>query len=95
MQMNDDTSTAARQVPARSDDRVLAAIRRNVLVVMPELTPGQVQPERSLSELGCNSIDRAEVVSLIMEDLGVDVPVTAFTEVRDIGSLAGLLRRYA
>ncbi len=94
-QMTDDISPDAWPQPDRCDDRVLAVIRRNVLEVMPELTAGQVQPGRSLTELGCNSIDRAEVVSLTMEELGVDVPVTDFAEVRDIGTLAALLRRYA
>jgi polyketide biosynthesis acyl carrier protein len=94
--MTDHTAPAwdvpASAVPA---DRVLAAIARSVRTVLPEIRPDQVRPDRSLSDLGCNSVDRAEVVSLTMEDLGVDVPVNAFSEVTDIGTLANLLRAYA
>jgi len=76
------------------DDEVLDTIRRTVLLVLPDLEPDLVQPQRTLTELGANSIDRAEVVSLTMETLGVDVPVAAFAGVRDIGGLAALLRRH-
>jgi polyketide biosynthesis acyl carrier protein len=76
-------------------DRVLAAIARSVRTVLPEIGQDQVRPDRSLSDLGCNSVDRAEVVSLTMEDLGIDVPVNAFSAVTDIGTLADLLRAYA
>jgi polyketide biosynthesis acyl carrier protein len=81
--------------PVPGADPILAAIARSVRQVLPEISPDQVQPDRSLADLGCNSVDRAEVVSLVMEDLGVDVPVTAFTAVTDIGKLADLMREYA
>ena len=75
-------------------DPVLTAIRRSVLEVLPDLDPELVTEDRSLSELGANSIDRADVVTMTMEDLGVSVPVGEFQEVHDIGSLARLLRRH-
>ncbi len=75
-------------------DPVLTAIRRSVLEVLPDLDPELVTEDRSLSDLGANSIDRAEIVTLTMEDLGISVPVGDFREVHDIGSLALLLRRH-
>jgi polyketide biosynthesis acyl carrier protein len=75
-------------------DLVLDTIRRNVCVVLPDLDPALVAPDRSLTELGCNSIDRAEVVTLTMEALEISVPVAEFGPVRDIGTLAELFRRH-
>ena len=77
------------------NDPVMEAIRRSVLEVLPELEPSQVTEEVSLTDLGANSIDRTEVVTMTMDDLGVSVPVGEFHDVRDIGSLARLLRRHA
>ncbi|MFD4987456.1 phosphopantetheine-binding protein [Streptomyces sp. NPDC058374] len=69
-------------------------IRRNVLVVVPDLDPAAITLDRSLSELGCNSIDRADVVTMTMEDLGIQVPVTEFHQVHDLRTLVELLDRY-
>lgn len=76
-------------------DPVLAAIRRNVLAVLPDLDPVLVDEPRTLAELGCNSVDRADVVAMTMYELGVTIPVNEFGGVQDIGGLARLLRRYA
>ena len=77
------------------EDRVLAAIRRSVLDVLPELDPGLVTEDRSLTELGANSVDRADVVTMTMEDLGISVPVGDLRDMSDIGALARVLRRHA
>jgi len=72
----------------------MSAIRQSVLEVLPDLDVRLITEDRSLSDLGCNSIDRADVVTMTMDRLGVSVPVGDFQEVRDIGSLARLLRRH-
>ena len=73
---------------------VLEVIRRNVCVVVPDLDPTLVEPHRSLTDLGCNSIDRADVAAMSMDELGVSVGVAEFADVRDIGTLAAVLRRH-
>ncbi len=75
-------------------DAVLTAIRSSVLVVLPEIEPEQVTEEVSLTDLGANSIDRVDVVTMTMDTLGISLSVTEFTDVHDIGSLARLLRRH-
>lgn len=82
--------------PERRDDgEILEMIRRTVVAVVPEIEPAAVTPDRTLTELGCNSIDRAEIVTMAMEELGVVVPVPEFQQVRDVRSLVELLRKYA
>jgi polyketide biosynthesis acyl carrier protein len=73
------------------ENQVFEAVKRNLLDVIPELDPALVSIDKSLCELGCNSIDRAEVVTLTMEDLAISVPVSAFSEVHDIRTLVGVL----
>lgn len=78
-----------------AEDAVLAAVRRSVLAVLPDLDPALVGPGRSLADLGCNSIDRADVVTMAMEDLDVQVPVGELAGLRDVGALLDVLRRHA
>jgi polyketide biosynthesis acyl carrier protein len=73
-------------------DRVLLAIRRNVCDVRPDIEPESITEEHTLSELGCDSVDRTDIVSMTMDDLGVSIPVGEFRRVTNIGSLAGVLR---
>jgi polyketide biosynthesis acyl carrier protein len=73
---------------------VLAAIRRSVLIVLPDLDARLITEARSLTDLGCNSIDRVDVVTMTMDHLNVSVPVGEFEHVRDIGSLAQVLRKH-
>jgi polyketide biosynthesis acyl carrier protein len=78
-----------------SSSQVFEIVKGHVLEVLPDLAPGQVTPERSLSELGANSVDRMEVVSLSLQSLGLDIPLMSFAGVSDIGGLVDVLARHA
>ena len=69
-------------------------LRRQVVEVLPGVEPSAVTLDSSLTRLGGNSIDRAEIVTLTMEDLEITVPVMEFARVEDIRSLVVLLQRY-
>jgi len=77
------------------ESRIFATIKRNVLAVVPEIDPNTILMNCSLADLGCNSIDRAEVVSLTMEELRITVPVYEFHQGGTIGEIVALMRRYA
>ncbi|MFD4609032.1 phosphopantetheine-binding protein [Streptomyces sp. NPDC088337] len=77
------------------DSDIFEAVRRNLGVVVYDLDTSTVTLDNSLAELGCNSIDRAEVVTLTMEDMGISVPVMEFQQTRDIRSLVTLLARHS
>ncbi|MCW1097526.1 MULTISPECIES: phosphopantetheine-binding protein [Streptomyces] len=77
------------------DSGIFEAVRRNLGVVVYDLDTSTVTLDNSLAELGCNSVDRAEVVTLTMEDMGIDVPVMEFQQTRDIRSLVALLARHS
>ncbi|WP_250399149.1 phosphopantetheine-binding protein [Streptomyces cellostaticus] len=74
---------------------IFEAVRRNLGVVVYDLDTTTVTLDNSLADLGCNSIDRAEVVTLTMEDMGISVPVMEFQQTRDIRSLVALLARHS
>ncbi|MFC4534164.1 acyl carrier protein [Sphaerisporangium dianthi] len=78
-----------------NEDVIFAAVKRNVLEVLPDLEPGQVTMSGTLTDLGANSVDRADVVTMTMEDLGLAIPIAEFQEVHDIASLVDLLKRHS
>jgi polyketide biosynthesis acyl carrier protein len=74
---------------------IFAVIKRNVLVVVPEVEAGEISMDRSLSDLGCNSIDRAEVVSMTLEELRITAPLRDVSRGGTIGQLVAVMRRHA
>ncbi|NUR57582.1 MAG: phosphopantetheine-binding protein [Catenulispora sp.] len=70
----------------------LAALRRCILAVVPAVPPEHIHPDRSLAQLGCNSIDRAEILVMAAGELAVATPVDGIHEDSDLDSLAALLR---
>src|SRR5690606_4975843 len=77
-----------------AEGAVLAAIRRHAVAILPDLRPADIVPERTLAELGLNSVDRSEVVTNVMDDLDVYVPITEFRQAMPVGDLVGLFERH-
>jgi polyketide biosynthesis acyl carrier protein len=78
------------------DERtIFEAIRRNVLAVVPEVAARDIVLGCTLSDLGLNSIDRAEVVILAMEELALSVPVHEFHRGDTIEALVRVMQRHA
>ena len=74
---------------------IFEAIRRNVRAVVPEVPAEQIAPDCTLSDLGLNSLDRAEVITLTMVDLAISVPVHEFHRGDKIVTLVEVMQRYA
>jgi polyketide biosynthesis acyl carrier protein len=71
--------------------RVFDVVKRNLLAVLPDLDPQVVALDKSLTDLGCNSLDRADVVTMTMEQLAIDVPVEDFAKMHDLRTLVEVL----
>lgn len=74
---------------------VFEAVKASLLEVVPETDPAAVTEGRALADLGCTSIDRAEVVTLAMERLGIVVPIAEFRDVNNIDAIVELLGKHA
>ncbi len=77
------------------EQAIFDAVKRNVLAVVPDIDPAAITPDGRLADLGCNSIDRADITMLMLDDLGIEVPVQEFADLDDLRSLVRLLGRYA
>ncbi len=74
-------------------DDVFAVVQAKILDVLGEIAPAKIQPATSLKDLGANSLDRAEIVSLSMQALALRFPVRELSKVSNIGELVDALYR--
>ena len=77
-----------------TDSAVMDAIRRNITAILPELGPADIVPDRTLADLGLNSVDRGEVVTNVMDELDVIIPITEFYQAMLIGDLVALFEKH-
>jgi polyketide biosynthesis acyl carrier protein len=73
---------------------VFEVVKRTTLEVLPDLRPDAVTPDGNLTDLGANSIDRADIIAMSMEELAITVPVGEFRAVHDIRSLVAVLEKH-
>jgi polyketide biosynthesis acyl carrier protein len=59
--------------------------------VIPALEAHSFQRTDRLQDLGANSVDRAEILMLVLESLGLQIPRVELFGPRNIGELADLL----
>lgn len=71
-------------------DAVLQLIARHAREVLPGLDDHEFVATDRLSELGANSVDRAEIAMLVQESLSLSVPRVELFGPRNIGELADL-----
>ena len=70
---------------------VFDVIVRCTREVIPELDRYEFQPGDSLQDLGANSVDRAEIVTLVLESLSLRIPRVETFGPKTVGELATLL----
>lgn len=72
-------------------ERIFELVTRHAREIIPELAGHAFQPTDRLADLGANSVDRAEIVTLTMEALGLNVPRVELFGARNIGELVEVL----
>lgn len=70
---------------------LLAIVVTHTREVLPELEEHPFQPSEKLSELGANSVDRAEIIMMIMETLSLQIPRVELFGAKNIGELVDVL----
>ena len=70
-----------------SKEEIFAILKNNIMDVLDELDENEIVIDKCLKELGANSIDRVEIVSLTSEDLNVRIPAEELGDVKNIEDL--------
>ncbi|NES19701.1 MAG: acyl carrier protein [Symploca sp. SIO3E6] len=73
-----------------SKEQVLKLIRRYTREIEPQLEEAPLEPNDSLKNLGIDSVNRAEIMMMVMEDLGLNIPRIELAGAKNIGELADL-----
>jgi polyketide biosynthesis acyl carrier protein len=76
-----------------TDQEVLSVISSCSRSVLPELIAHEFAATDRLADLGANSVDRAEIIVLVLEALSLDIPRTELFGPGNIGELAALLQK--
>jgi len=74
-------------------EEVLGVVKTHLLAVVEDLNEDQIDPARSMKDLGVNSLDIVEVVSCSMRQLKVKVPRSELSKLTNIDGLVDLLHR--
>ena len=69
---------------------ILELIATSTREIIPGLEAHGFQPSDQLSDLGANSVDRAEITMMVQESLALVIPRVELTGAKNIGDLAEL-----
>ncbi len=72
-------------------DQIFIVVKKHLLATIDTLTEAQIEPSRSMKDLGANSLDIVEIVSVSMRELKVKVPRSELSKLTNIGGLVDLL----
>lgn len=75
-------------------EEVFEVVKTKVLEVLNDVKVEDITPDRSLSELGANSVDRVEVSMGAMEQLDLRIPRVQLYGVTNLAELVEVLHRH-
>ncbi len=78
-----------------SEDVIFEAIKKNIILILPELDSREIKKDDNLTELGANSLDRSEIVIKSMEDLQLQVPLVELGQVHNLRDLINVFLKKA
>ncbi|MDR3058740.1 MAG: acyl carrier protein [Prevotella sp.] len=74
-----------------SKENIYEIVKKIIQEVLPDVKSENISIEKNLKELGANSIDRMEIVTLSMEKLDLKIPLMSFANVNNIEGLVDVL----
>jgi polyketide biosynthesis acyl carrier protein len=77
--------------PSMSKKEIFEILKKNIIEVIEDVSPDAISIKGRLKDLGANSVDRMEIVTLTMEELDICVPVQKFAGIKDIKGLVDIL----
>lgn len=67
---------------------IFSILKKIISEIMIDIDINSVTMQKSLKELGMNSVDRADILLQAMESLQVNVPMMKFATTKNIGEIA-------
>jgi acyl carrier protein len=76
-------------------EKVWEVVQGHLVETVEELDGVELDPQKSMKDLGANSLDIVEVVSCSMRDLKIKVPRSELNKLENMNQLVDLLYRTA
>jgi polyketide biosynthesis acyl carrier protein len=74
-----------------SREAVERTVRDVIAVVLPSVPAHAVEGGRHLREFGADSVDRVEIILMLLERLGLDEPMSSFSQLPNVDALVDFL----
>lgn len=66
-------------------------VKEAIEFVVPEVDTKSLSAEESLKEIGANSIDRAEIISIAIDNSNVRIPMVSFKDAKNIAEIVDVI----
>ena len=73
--------------PILSKEQIFSIIKDDIIKVLPNLTKEDIKIEKSLSDLGANSVDRVEIILFSMENMKLKFSLIELANVKNLSDL--------
>lgn len=74
-----------------SREEVYNIVQETIMDILPDVEKEQISIEKQLKDVGANSIDRMEIVTMSMRELNIKIPLMSFAGVNNIEGLVNVL----
>lgn len=72
-------------------EQVFEVVKNHIIDTLEDVDEAQIDVQKSMKELGANSLDIVEIVSCSMRELKVKVPRSELAKLQNIGELVDML----
>jgi len=74
---------------------IYAVVKKHLIRTVDGVQESDIEPSKSLKDMGANSLDIVEIVSISMRELKVKVPRSELAKLTNLGELVDLLHAAA
>ena len=72
---------------------IFQIVKKKILEILPEIPTDRITIDQQLRALGANSIDRMEIITLVLEHLNLRIPLVEFGNCKNIQGLVDIMYR--
>lgn len=74
-----------------SRESIERVVREVITIILPSVPADAIKGNKHLRELGADSVDRVEIILMLLDRLQLGEPMSTFSHVPDIDGLVALL----
>jgi polyketide biosynthesis acyl carrier protein len=76
-------------------ESIINEFKKATVELMPELEDREFKASDSLRDLGANSVDRSEIIMMVLEELELSISLVEFAKAANIGEQAEIMLKHA